>query len=85
MDGCEHKCLFVWMLVLERGSAALEGQTSLILGRRLVPSCVRRMDASSGVTRGGIWGVQTPPRVEIPKALQNRSKPNPTVKTVKNS
>ena len=61
MDGCEHKCLFVWMLVLERGSAALEGQTSLILGRRLVPSCVRRMDASSGVTRGGIWGVQTPP------------------------
>ena len=31
---------------------------------------------------GGILGVQTPP--EIPKALQNRAKLNPTVKTVKN-
>ena len=38
---------------------------------------------SSGVPRGG--GVQSrtlPP--EIPKALQNRAKLNPTVKTVKN-
>ena len=31
--------------------------------------------------RGGIWGVQTPP--EILKALQNCSKLNPIVKTVK--
>jgi len=33
--------------------------------------------------RGGVWGVQPPPP-EIPKALQNRAKHNPTVKTVKN-
>ena len=32
--------------------------------------------------RGGVWGVQTPPP-EIPKALQNRAKLNPIVKTVK--
>ena len=32
---------------------------------------------------GGGWGVQTPPP-EIPKALQNRAKLNPIVKTVKN-
>jgi hypothetical protein len=32
--------------------------------------------------RGGVWGVQTP--LEIPKALQNRAKLNPVVKTVKN-
>ena len=37
---------------------------------------------SSGVPRAGVWGVQTPP--EIPKALQNRAKLNPIVKTVKN-
>ena len=37
----------------------------------------------SGVTRG-VWGVQPPPRPEIPKALQNRAKLNPIVKTVKN-
>ena len=35
---------------------------------------------SSGVPRG-VWGVQTPP--EIMKALQNRVKLNPIVKTVK--
>ena len=29
--------------------------------------------------RGGVWGVQPPP--EIPKALQNRPKLNPVVKT----
>ena len=34
---------------------------------------------------GGGWGVQTPPPPpEIPKALQNRAKLNPTVKAVKN-
>ena len=33
--------------------------------------------------RGG-GGVQTPPPPEIPKALQNRAKHNPIVKTVKN-
>ena len=36
----------------------------------------------SGVPRGG-WGVQTSPP-EILKALQNRAKLNPIVKTVKN-
>ena len=34
-------------------------------------------------TEGGGWGVQTPPP-EILKALQNRAKLNPIVKTVKN-
>ena len=29
---------------------------------------------------GGVWGVQTP-TPEIPKALQNRAKLNPIVKT----
>jgi len=33
-------------------------------------------------TEGGDWGVQPPPP-EIPKALQNRAKLNPIVKTVK--
>ena len=33
--------------------------------------------------RGGVWGFQPPPP-EIPKALQNRSKLNLIVKTVKN-
>ena len=33
-------------------------------------------------TEGGIWGVQPPP--EILKALENRAKLNPIVKTVKN-
>jgi len=36
---------------------------------------------SSGVTTGE-FGVSTPPP-EIPKALQNRAKLNPTVKTIK--
>ena len=40
---------------------------------------------SSGVPRGGGWfgGFKSPPP-EIPKALQNRAKLNPIVKTVKN-
>ena len=39
----------------------------------------------SGVPkRGGGLGFQTPPPPEIPKALQNRAKLNPFVKTVKN-
>ena len=33
--------------------------------------------------RGGTWEGSTPPP-EIPKALQNRAKINPIVKTVKN-
>jgi len=33
-------------------------------------------------TEVGFGGVQTPP--EVPKALQNRAKINPIVKTVKN-
>ena len=39
--------------------------------------------AYRGVGEGG-WVVQTPPPTEIPKALQNRAKLNPIVKTVKN-
>jgi len=35
------------------------------------------------VYRGGVWGVQIP-SLEILKALQNRAKLNPIVKTVKN-
>jgi len=35
-----------------------------------------------GVPRGGVWGIQN--SREIPKALQNRAKLNPIVKTVKN-
>jgi len=34
--------------------------------------------------RGGVFGGSTPPP-EIPNALENRAKLNPTVKTVKNS
>ena len=40
----------------------------------------------SGVPGGGgegVWGSNTP-QPEIPKALQNRAKLNPIVKTVKN-
>jgi len=33
---------------------------------------------------GGVWGVQTSPPPEIPKALQNRAKLNLIVKTVEN-
>jgi len=33
---------------------------------------------------GGFWGVKTPLPPEILKALQNRAKLNPIVKTVKN-
>jgi len=36
---------------------------------------------TSGVPRG-VWGGLTPPP-EVPKALQNRAKLNPIVKTVK--
>jgi len=32
---------------------------------------------------GGVWGVQTPTRTEIPMTLQNRAKLNLIVKTVK--
>ena len=34
-------------------------------------------------TKGG-WGLKPLPPAEIPKALQNRAKLNPIVKTVKN-
>jgi len=41
--------------------------------------------AGSGVTRGkGVGGSNPSPPPEIPKALQNRAKLNPIVKTVKN-
>ena len=49
--------------------------------KSLVPEVISIVDLGSGVPRGG-WGVEIPP--EIPKALQNRAKLNPTVKTVKN-
>ena len=44
---------------------------------------IRKEIETSGVPRGGLGGstFQTP---EIPKALQNRAKHNPIVKTVKN-
>ena len=38
----------------------------------------------SGIARGWGWGGSSPPPPEILKALQNRTKLNPTVKTVKN-
>jgi len=40
------------------------------------------LDSSSIGVWGGVWGVNPPPP-EIPKALQNHAKLNPTVKTVK--
>ena len=42
------------------------------------------MVVSSGLPRGGGWSVQTPSPPEILKALQNRAKLNPIMKTVKN-
>ena len=46
---------------------------------RLNPTCVN--DSSQWRTEGGgVWGVQAPPP-EIPKALQNRAKLNPIMKT----
>ena len=51
--------------------------------RRIVGTYQVSLKAVSGVPKGGgVWGVQHPP--EIPKALQNRAKLNPIVKTVKN-
>jgi len=41
-----------------------------------------RMDVYQWRTEG-VWRFKTPPRIEIPKALKNRAKHNPTVKTVK--
>ena len=43
---------------------------------------IYRLPIGQWCTEGGVWGVQTPPK--IPKALQNRAKLNPIVKTVKN-
>ena len=40
------------------------------------------MGSNQWRTEGGGWGVQTLPK--IPKALQNRAKLKPSVKTVKN-
>ena len=45
-------------------------------------SLERVYNRSAVAYRGGVWGVQTP--TEILKALQNRAKLNPIVKTVKN-
>jgi len=53
-----------------------------IAGRILIRVfCVDIYLRMVAVVRGG--GVQTAPPPEIPKALQNRAKLNPTVKTVK--
>ena len=51
------------------------GRMGFIYMYEFVPRC-------SGVPRGGFGGFNPPP--EIPKALQNRAKINPIVKTVKN-
>ena len=42
------------------------------------------MSVKSTDVPGGEGGVSSPPPLEIPKALQNRAKLNPIVKTVKN-
>ena len=64
------------------------------IGRRL--SCTQTMDTTTTTARccsehkacqwrtEGGWGLNPPPPSEIPKALQNRAKLNPIVKTVKN-
>jgi len=44
----------------------------------------RAVQEDSGVLRGGLGGSTPLPIHEIPKALQNRAKLNPIVKTVKN-
>ena len=40
-----------------------------------LPVILKCMFGTSGILRGGVWGVQIPP--EIPKALQNCAKLNP--------
>ena len=45
---------------------------------------VHQLTVVSVAYRGGVWVVQNPPPAEIPKALQNRAKLNPIVRTVKN-
>jgi len=57
----------------------LESTTILVKSQHGVTSACRR---GEGVGGGG-RGVQNPPS-EIPKALQNRAKLDPIVKTVKN-
>ena len=49
-------------------------------GIRFQVPCVKRQWR----TKGGGLGAFKPPPSEIPKALQNRAKLNPIVKTVKN-
>ena len=58
-------------------------RTSSWRGAKLSPTATFVEDRVevSDVPRG-VWGVQPPP--EIPKALQNRAKLAPIVKTVKN-
>ena len=43
-------------------------------------SGLQMLAIGSGVPRRGVWGFKPP---QIPKALQNRAKLNPIVKTVK--
>jgi len=47
-------------------------------------NCIIQHLVLSMAYRGEVCGFQTPPPPEIPKALQNRAKFNPIVKTVKN-
>jgi len=63
--------------------AGIRNATELSVGKqdRKGPSSEQKIQRYSGVPRGG--GVKSPPP-EIPKALQNRAKLNPIVKTVKN-
>ena len=67
--------LYVYVSEINNFCSYLQSSSFLFL---LVCVCQWRTE------RGGVWGVQTPPPPEIPKALQNHAKLNPIVKTVKN-
>jgi len=56
--------------------------TSLILGFGRHERV--KIGPAGGAPRERVWGVSPPPPPEILKALQNRVKLNPFVKTVKN-
>jgi len=54
-----------------------------VLLEKLISQECSTLDTTQWHTKGGVWGVQTPPP-QILKALQNRAKLNLIVKTVKN-
>ena len=66
-----------------RNQIALSHNQEVILPRRVQQSLTNRDVECSGVPRGGSGVFKSPPP-EILKALQNRAKLNPIVKTVKN-